>query len=148
MAYSEKNFQLEFKKNNKVIGVFELKICKGKSLPFSRLEDKGKDGRKISQEEVLKLINSDIGFYYKIPDFGGYFSGRKNFDCFNLANCPAFIVIMFYTPRTKKNVYYVSIKKWFKMKDNTDRRSVTEEMLTDYCYKKESYLKKDLTSKI
>jgi len=147
----EKNFQSEFKKNNKIHGVFELKLCKGVSLPFSRVES--------HQEEALLAATTREGFYYKIPDQPvseleeGAPKGKeiqftqirftlpKPFDCFLVKNTPAYVVIMFYVPRKKKTVYYVRIEDFLEMKDLAKRKSMTEKMLEIYASEIENYLK-------
>ena len=55
----EKDFQTEFGKRNRIHGVFELKFCKGKSLPFKNLAE--------HQEKAL-LDASEDGLYHKITD--------------------------------------------------------------------------------
>lgn len=136
----ERDFQTEFGKKNKEVGVFELKFCKGKSLPFSVLPE--------HQEEALFAASSGKGLYHKITDqpvFKGSkvrFTRKKPFDCFRLENIPAYVVIMFWVPRTKKNVYYIPIDSWVEMWDKSVRKSVTEDMALTYCSEFVSYLKK------
>jgi len=137
----EKNFQSEFKKNNRMTGMFELKLCKGVSLPFSSV--------KRHQEEALLAATTMEGFYHKLADqpvsaikgANVRFTLPKPFDCFLVKNTHAYVVIMFYVPRKKKMVYYVPIKSFLKMKDSSERKSMTESMLVRYAVLVKSWLK-------
>ena len=126
----ERDFQTLFGKHNPLLGIFELKFCKGKSLPFSALAD--------HQEEALLAVSSATGFYHKITDQPVFaeskvrFTRQKPFDCFHLSDIPAYVVICFWTPRKKKIAYYIRIADWIKMRDEADRKSVTEGMATGY----------------
>ncbi len=120
----EKDFQVEFGKHNKMFGVFELKLCKGKSLPFDCLAD--------HQEKALLDAYSTTGLYHKITDQpflkGMTFQRKKPFDCFNLRDVPAFVVVMWWIAREKKMVYYIPIGDWITVRDNCGRKSLTEDM--------------------
>lgn len=137
----ERDFQTEFGKRNKVIGVFELKFCKGKSLPFKSVAE--------HQEQALLDIASDKGLYHKITDSPFFkdpkgrmrFTKPKPFDCFFLRGIDAYIVVCFWTPRKKKNVYYIFIEDWIDLKESADRKSLTEEMAEQAAMYSESYLK-------
>ena len=121
----EKDFQTEFGKRNRIHGVFELKFCKGKSLPFDCLAE--------HQEKALLDVSHD-GLFHKISDFpvfansGARFNRPKPFDCFYLSQTMAYVVIMFWIPRKKKNVYYIKIQDWIRMRDKATRKSATEDM--------------------
>jgi penicillin-binding protein-related factor A (putative recombinase) len=136
----ERDFQTEFGKRNKIIGVFELKFCKGKSLPFSALAD--------HQEKALLAASSSSGLYHKISDFPVFagskvrFNRPKPFDCVYLSNMDAYVVIMWWVPRKKKMVYYIDIDDFINMRDQADRKSITEEMAHGYSCTEKSYLKK------
>jgi len=141
----EKNFQQEFKTKNKIEGVFELKLCKGTSIPFSNIAD--------HQVVALQNANSDVGLYHKLTDQpvsihqkqedkNMRFTRPAPFDCFFVKNYPAYVVIMFYTPRIRKNVFYIRINDFISMKLNTGRKSFTEEIAGRYACFQESYLKK------
>ena len=134
----EKDFQQEFKRKNDIVGVFELKLCKGKSIPFKAVAD--------HQLEALKDVQSGDGLYHKISDVPVSYTqvqcprcklviktGRQNrftkpkpFDCFYLRDLPAYIVIMFYEPRKKKRVYYITPEAWEELKNTSERKSATE----------------------
>ena len=170
MSYRERDFQQEFKTNNILHGCFELKLCKGKSIPFASVAE--------HQIEALEAVQSKKGLYYKIADqpvsaqegadqkatlleafLAGQtgqpfptqeksgkkklrFTKKKPFDCFYLGNIPSYVVIMFYLLRKKKNVYYILIDGFLAMRDEATRKSITEAMAEEYCYRKKEYLKK------
>ena len=142
MSYKEKNFQTEFKTQNKIFGIFELKLCKGTSLAFSVVAD--------HQKKALLDISSggdSNGLYHKISDspiFAGHktrFTKPKPFDCFNLIGIDAYVVIMFYTLRKKKNVYYIFIDDFIDLEKEADRKSITEGMAAKTAMHSFSYLK-------
>ncbi|HUT85363.1 MAG TPA: hypothetical protein VMW66_00840 [Elusimicrobiales bacterium] len=122
----ERDFQTQFSKRNIIHGVFELKFCKGKSLPFNALAE--------HQEKALLAVSGD-GLFHKITDqpvfanSGVRFTRPKPFDCFFLSQTMAYVVIMFWIPRKKKSVYYVKIEDWIRMRDKATRKSATEEMV-------------------
>ena len=138
----EAQFQTEFKTKNKIHGVFELKLCKGTSLSFSSI--------KSHQRQALLDISSHTGLYWKIADAPFFkdpngrmrFTKPKPFDCFLLNNLQAYVVVMFYTPRHKKAVYYIDIERFIRMEEETTRKSFTEQMAIDYSAFSFSYLKK------
>jgi len=135
----EKDFQTEFGKRNTVEGCFELKLCKGTSLPFSALAD--------HQIKALLDAACGSGLFHKITDqpvFKGSktrFTKPKPFDCFFLTNMKSYVVVMFWIPRKKKNVYYIRIDSWIDMVESASRKSLTEEMAIEFATFKESYLK-------
>jgi len=103
----EAHAQTIFGKNNKIHGVFELKMCKGGSLPL--------DSVKLHQIEAL-LATQGEGLYHRITDqpWGGTskFTYKKPFDCFFLKDTPAYIVICIYTPRKPKEFCYIKPENW------------------------------------
>ena len=137
----EKDFQTEFSKRNNIHGVFELKLSKGCSIRF--------DAVKEHQREAL-LKAEDGGIFHKIQDmpfFGGNnklrFTKPKPFDCFYVI-AKAFVVVMFYTPRQRKNVYYLLIDDWLKAEKASNKKSITEKELTQFSKFFEDYrLKSD-----
>lgn len=138
----EKDFQTQFAKRNTLSGVFELKFCKGTSLPFSSLAE--------HQEKALLATTSEEGLFHKITDAPFFkdaqnkmrFTRPKPFDCFYLQCTPAYIVIMFWKPRKKKNVYYIPIFAFVSMRESAERKSITESMAKESSSRIESYLKK------
>jgi len=142
MAYKEKNFQQEFKTKNTNFGCFELKLCKGKSLPFSAIAE--------HQIAALLAVSSPDGLYHKLTDQpvsiqektkNMRFTRPKPFDCFFLQEQAAEIVIMFYVPRKKKTVYYIDISDFVEMKRKATRKSITEDMAQVACSEVKSYMK-------
>lgn len=113
----ESNFQSDFtrwKRNNKNIGVlFELKITKTGSLPFSRLEKHQKDSLLKAKHDELCLKLADIGYE------------RKPADMFCVSG-PAFVVVMFYSWGVK-HFYLIDIDVWCKEDTESKRRSLTEQ---------------------
>ncbi len=105
----EAQIQTIFGKNNKVHGVFELKICNGSSLRV--------DAVKPHQMEALLAARGD-GLYHKITDQPIFFGQKtrfhslKPFDCFYLKDTPAYIVVCIYTPRKPKEFCYILPEKW------------------------------------
>jgi hypothetical protein len=145
MAYKEKNFQTEFKAQNKLFGCFELKLCKKTSLPFKNIAE--------HQIEALCKANSSEGLYHKLidqpvsiqqaqNDKGMRFTRPSPFDCFKIRGTDAYVVIMFYEIRKKKNVYYIPITAFLEMQHRATRKSITEEMCEFYCMRSVSFLKK------
>jgi len=127
----EKDIQRLFGKQNKIDGVFELKLCKGKSIRW--------DAVKPHQIEALKMARSESGFYYKIPDAKSVFrptpdgkeqmsfTSRKPFDCFLVRNIPAWVVVCWYVLRKRKTLYYISIKSFLFLRSRATRKSFTED---------------------
>ncbi|MCW7076395.1 MAG: hypothetical protein OCU18_03775 [Candidatus Syntrophoarchaeum sp.] len=146
----EKNFQQEFRKRNTITGVFELKLCKGTSLPFSNMAP--------HQLKALSDAGSDAGLYHKLTDqpvsFQQNMQGMQEqkkkqrftrpapFDCFFLKNVPAWLVVMFYIPRRKKNVYYIAIDDLLEMIEGAGRKSMTESMAERYASHVDDYRRK------
>lgn len=105
----ESHIQTIFGKNNKIHGVFELKLCMGTSLRV--------DAVKEHQMEAL-LATQGEGLYHKLKDspFGhsqGFrFHMPTPFDCFYLKDTPAYIVVCLYTPRQPKEFCYILPGSW------------------------------------
>lgn len=113
----EKDFQLKFTRwlhyRYPANGVFELKICKGTSLPFDA----------VQPHQVAALVAAQsTGIEYKIPDDT---RGTKPFDCFRL-KAPAFVVVQFYSPGSKEFVM-IDIDVWINESETSDRKSLTPE---------------------
>ena len=111
----EKDFQTLFNRWLKYCwtdsGKFELKLTKGKSIPFSSV--------KLHQE--LALLSHKV--IYKIPDDS---MSKKPFDCFCMTNVTGYVVVMFYR-RGQKDFYMFAIDEWMFLKNTHDRKSITEE---------------------
>lgn len=110
--------------NGKETAAYELKLCKGTSLPFSSVKE--------HQIEGLKAVG-DRGLYHKISDapiFGGNktrFNHPKPFDCAFLKG-EAYVVICFYIVRKQKATYFIRVDDFIAMKKIVTRKSITEPM--------------------
>ena len=115
----ESDAQVIFKKRNVVHGVFELKIAKKKSLPFSSVA--------AHQIDALLEVSSDSGHFHKISDspWTQRFTMKKPFDCFFLRNEPAFVVIFWYKPRKMKEFHYIPIAAFVEEASTSKRKSLT-----------------------
>jgi penicillin-binding protein-related factor A (putative recombinase) len=129
---TERNMQTIFSKWMKkqtftCTAVFELKIVKNKSWPFSNLQE--------HQEMALKNAKSEIGLYHRLTDQPwikdrlNAFTYKKPFDCLYITNSKAFVVFWFYKPRQKKMFLFVDIDRLIELKNKCERKSATEEML-------------------
>ena len=122
----EKNIQTLFGKQNKVHGVFELKLCKGKSIRWDAVKD--------HQIKALMMAKSEDGLYYKIPDSPvsqtsevTRFTTRKPFDCFFVSSFPAYVVVCWYVPRKRKTLYYIDAYDYIDAFLKADRKSYRED---------------------
>lgn len=104
---------------------WELKLCKGTSLPFNS----------VKEHQVKKLIAyTDGGFVMKftdMPHFAGSktrFDIQKPFDGSYLEGENAYVVVCFYIPRKQKHCYFINIFDWVLMQKAYTRKSITEEM--------------------
>lgn len=123
----EKQIQTLFNKQNRIQGVFELKLCKGISIRWDSVKD--------HQVESLMRAKSPRGLIYKIPDSPvprdgdgrqTRFTTRKPFDCFFVANFPAYVVVCWYVPRKRKTLYYIDIDAFLSYKLRALRKSFRE----------------------
>lgn len=138
----EKNFQSEFKNKNEIFGAFELKLCKGASIGFKALAPH-------QRQALIDISGSITGLYHKISDSPFFRDGEgrmrftkpKPFDCFLLKTIDAYVVVMFYVPRKKKNVYYIHIFDFLEMETEANRKSFTEEMAQANAAHSVSFLK-------
>lgn len=116
--YKEKNFQTDFNKWLKNIfkttGAYELKVADGISLGFSAVEE----------HQEMNLYSCKHGnFVFKIPDLGN----QNPFDCFMLANTPAFLVVMFHAKQPgQKEFFMIDIDDWIAERKKDERKSLTE----------------------
>jgi hypothetical protein len=121
---TERHFNTKFLawlRSQKINGAFELKLTKGKSLPFSALKE--------HQKEALLAVKHNY-LTAKIPDDS---IGFKPFDCFGMGNMPAYVVAIFYKPRAT-NFYLIHIDAWIEFEKSMDKprrdggtQSLTEE---------------------
>lgn len=107
-------------------GVYELKISKGNSLPFDS----------VKEHQIKGLMEAEKGLFHKISDspiFAGSkmrFTKPKPFDCLFIF-ATSYVVILFYKPRKPKNVYLIKIRKFITEKENSNRKSLTEERVRE-----------------
>lgn len=124
----EANFQTMFKEwlaSNPPVKptAYELKICKGTSIPFDALA--------THQGDNLLRVKT-AGIYHKIADTpfnphnGMRFNKPKPFDCFFLQG-DAFVVILWYVPREKKIAYFIDIEEFIAERDRSPRKSLIEQ---------------------
>lgn len=135
----EKNFQSLFKvwvEENKptVTTVFELKLEKGTSIAFDRLAS--------HQVEKLKEAKGD-GLYHKIADSpvswmkgtAMRFGKPKPFDCAFIKNAEAYVVLLFYKLRAKKEMLFIDVDEWVYESKRATRKSLTEDRAREISYK-------------
>jgi hypothetical protein len=92
--------------------VYELKICKEKSLPFSRLEE--------HQERALYMAkHSQVVF--KIPDCGF----QNPFDLAHWKGVKAYVGVFWNTRRGQKDIVLIDIDAWIAEKEKGLRKSLT-----------------------
>lgn len=120
--------QLFFKKHlqqnpPEVSEAYELKICRGTSLPFDSLQE----------NQVQSLMAVTHGLYHKISDPPVFYGQQtrynlpRPFDCFYLTGVQGYVVVWFYKPRAVKIFIKIKIQDWMKEKRESDRKSLTEE---------------------
>lgn len=113
------------RKKHKQTAVWELKITKTKSLPFSRIEPHQITSLKKAKHACI---------YHKISDQS---AGFKPFDAFQICHSPAFLVILFYKQRQPKITYWIDIDDLLHLIKSSKRKSITEEQakqLATYIY--------------
>jgi hypothetical protein len=109
--------------------VFELKLVKGNTLPFS----------KIQPHQIKALTDAcGDGLFHKLTD-PPIFSSSKNrfnvkrpFDCIFIKGVDAYLVVLFYKPRRKKTFILVEVKVLTDMMGSfvvNGRRSIREDEL-------------------
>lgn len=111
--------------------VYELKICKGSSLPFNA----------VKPHQIQGLKDAETGLYHKITDFPMFagsrmrFNSVKPFDCIAFNQAPGFVVVWFYVPRKKKVFYKIPIEKYLTLKEESTRKSFNEAMIQEISIK-------------
>lgn len=109
--------------------VYELKICKGNSLPFSSIDE--------HQYHHLERAKRG-GFYHKITDqpwgmtSNIRYTSKKPFDCMWIRGLESYLIVWFYKPRKQKIFYQIDIDSLLKMKETCGRKSMTEAMAHDF----------------
>jgi len=100
----------------------EIKVTEGKSIPFNAVTK--------HQVEALNAVRDGI-FMYKIPDAGW----QNPFDMFVMSGQKAFVVLAFMTPRKKSRVWFIDIRVFTVMRDNSKEdgvKSANEKLLEKY----------------
>lgn len=105
-------FRRWLKKYRRETGGYELKLARGKSLPFSALNP---------QQENVLLIQKHGFCSYKIPDDA---IGFKLIDIIAFFEESAFVA-PFYD--NGKRGYLIDIDMWIHERDTSERKSLTEE---------------------
>lgn len=106
--------------------LWELKLCKTKSIPFAAL--------KPHQKDAL-LTSKIIGTWYKFPDTGVQ---QMPCDGFYIKKAEvAYVIVLFYEPRKKKDFYFIEIEDWVSERERS--KSLTKARAEEICrYKKSS----------
>lgn len=135
----EKNFQSLFTAWIKdhppeVSTVFELKLEKGRAVPFDR----------VASHQIEALLSAKFtGLYHKIADspvswMKGTpmrFGKPKPFDCLYVRNAEAYVVLLFYKLRAKKEMVFIDINEWVDESKRSTRKSLTEDRAREISYK-------------
>lgn len=104
--------------------VYELKICKGTSLPFDSVD---------THQKVALLQAEQSSLFHRItdqpwlPDRPYSFTKKKPFDCLVLVRVNAFVVLWFYIPRKPKIFIKIRIKDWIDEQNTSTRKSITHQ---------------------
>lgn len=104
---------------------WELKLEKGTSIAFNRVAE--------HQVEALTRAKRD-GLYHKISDSPVSwmkstpmrFGKPKPFDCLYVIGAEAYVVVVFYKPRKKKEAMFIDIDQWVEESKSSTRKSLTE----------------------
>lgn len=92
--------------------VYELKICKEKSLPFSRLEE--------HQLQALYMAKH-AQVIFKLPDCGF----QNPFDLAHWKFVKAYVGVFWCTARGQKDLVLINIDDWIAEKEKGLRKSLT-----------------------
>lgn len=95
---------------------FELKLCKGRNaLPYNAFQP----------QQLPMLYKAKHGCVYKkLSDLD---PSLKPFDCLQICYSPAFVVVMWYTPRQPKEALLIDIDVFLAERDSSLRKSLTEQ---------------------
>lgn len=126
----EKNLQSTFsawvRKNPPLATTaWELKLEKGKSIAFDRVAPHQVDGLTQAKRGGLfhKIADSPVSWMRATPM---RFGKPKPFDCAFLVGAEAYVVVVFYKPRKKKEVIFIDIDAWVQESKISTRKSLTE----------------------
>lgn len=116
---TERDFTSKFNKwlkyHWKSSAVFELKICKEKSIPFSDVQPHQLANLKTAKRGILP---------HKIPDVG---YDQKIFDIMCVSKVPAYVVIFFYQKRGDDEFVIIDVDHFIDEMETSDRKSLTKE---------------------
>ncbi len=104
--------------------VYEIKLEKKKSIAFDRVYDHQIAGLRMAKHKGLYHKISDVPFGHAE---GFRFHKKKPFDCMYLIGCDAFIVVVFYVPREKKEAMFIDVDVWESERGMSMRKSLTKE---------------------
>lgn len=103
---------------------FELKIAKGKSLPFDHVEE--------HQIKALSDVQNNKGVYHKISDHARGMGTQSPFDCLFIRGY-SFIVVGWYVPRQRKEFHFIGIQDWITEVESSKRKSLTYARSLEIC---------------
>lgn len=110
MKHKEASFGIHLrhwlKANPQYSSVYELKQCKGASLPFAALEE--------HQATYLEAIASDKGTLIRVQGISG------EPDYVYLRSCPAYVVVKY-----PGSFHFITIGTWLLEKSKSTRKSLT-----------------------
>lgn len=116
---TERDFTTRFNKwlkyHWKSSAVFELKICKEKSIPFSAVQPHQIRNLEIAKSGILPYKVEDVGF------------SEKPFDIFCVAGVPAYVVIFFYQKRGDNEFVIIDVDHFKEEMSTSERKSLTKE---------------------
>lgn len=116
---TERDFTTKFNKwlkyNWKSSAVFELKICKEKSISFSSVQPHQLANLRTAKNGILA---------YKIDDGS---IGQKPFDIVCMNKVPAYVVIFFYQKRGDDEFVLIEIDRFIEEMETSSRKSITKE---------------------
>lgn len=102
--------------------VYELKLCKTNRIPLLSVKDHQVEGLKKAQEGLFHKISDGL------PIFGGNkhmrFTAKKPFDCLWIQS-NAYVCILYYIPRKRKQVVKVDIETYEMIKLIHDKKSIS-----------------------
>lgn len=96
--------------------LWELKLSKTGSLPFSALKD--------HQVRYLQRSKTEVGVFIKFPDTGIQQPGADGIWIRNAPN--AWVIVLFWKPYKPIVFYYIDIDAWCAERDTTPRKSLLE----------------------
>jgi len=116
---TERDFTSKFNKwlkyHWKSSAVFELKICKEKSIPFNAVQVHQVRNLKTAKHSILPYKVSDVGF------------DEKPFDIFCVSGVNAYVVIFFYQKRGDDEFVIIDVDHFIDEMETSDRKSLTKE---------------------